>query len=150
MEINHPAHSAFDRAIIREYAERFHLFVIGGSDFHGKYELDSLEIGNFCSIVAFVRINSGNYPTDTWVAQHHFTYRRSLFGFGEDDAKLFAVCREKRVVIGHDVWLGHHVMVMPGVKIENGAVVGSNAVVTHDVESYSIAGRVPAKKSKCV
>lgn len=47
LEIHHPAHSALDRAIIREYAERFHLFLTGGSDFHGKYEPDSPEIGAF-------------------------------------------------------------------------------------------------------
>lgn len=37
---------------------------------------------------------------------------------------------------------------MPGVKIGNGAVVGSGAVVTHDVEPYSVVAGVPAKKIK--
>ena len=37
---------------------------------------------------------------------------------------------------------------MPGVKIGNGAVVGSEAVVTHDVEPHSIVVGVPAKKIK--
>jgi virginiamycin A acetyltransferase len=35
---------------------------------------------------------------------------------------------------------------MPGVTIGNGAVVAANAVVTHDVEPYTIVGGVPAKK----
>jgi carbonic anhydrase/acetyltransferase-like protein (isoleucine patch superfamily) len=34
---------------------------------------------------------------------------------------------------------------MPGVTIGNGAVVGSNAVVTRDVPPYAIAVGVPAK-----
>ena len=34
---------------------------------------------------------------------------------------------------------------MPGVRIGNGAVVGSNSVVTKDVPAYAIAGGSPAK-----
>lgn len=36
-------------------------------------------------------------------------------------------------------------MILPGVTIGDGAVVGAGAVVTHDVEPYSIVGGVPAK-----
>lgn len=114
----------------------------------GYNQIFAAEIGNFCSIASFVRINPGNHPSYTRVAQHHFTYRRSLFGFGEDDEEFFAARRERKVVIGHDVWLGHGVTVMPGIKIGNGAVVGSGAVVTHDVEPYSVVAGVPAKKIK--
>jgi serine acetyltransferase len=37
---------------------------------------------------------------------------------------------------------------MPGVTIGNGAVIGAGAVVTKDVEAYSIVAGVPAKKIK--
>lgn len=50
------------------------------------------------------------------------------------------------VVIGDDVWLGSGVAIMPGVNIGNGAVVGANAVVTHDVPPYEIWGGVPARR----
>ncbi len=49
------------------------------------------------------------------------------------------------VVLGDDVWLGAHVVVLPGVGLGNGCVVGSNAVVTKNVAAYSIVGGVPAK-----
>lgn len=50
------------------------------------------------------------------------------------------------VIIGNDVYLGDGIIVMPGVTIGNGAVVAANAVVTHDVEPYTIVGGVPARK----
>lgn len=112
----------------------------------GYNQIYAAQIGKFCSIASFVRINPGNHPTYTRAAQHHFTYRRSLFGMGEDDAAFFDWRKQSPVRIGHDVWLGHNVTVMPGVTIGNGAVVGSGAVVTHDVEPYSVVAGVPARK----
>lgn len=50
-----------------------------------------------------------------------------------------------KVIIEDDVWIGTHVVVLPGVNIRRGAVVGAGAVVTHDVEPYSVVGGVPAK-----
>lgn len=38
LELNHPANTTRDRMLIREYAERYDLFLTGGSDFHGAYE----------------------------------------------------------------------------------------------------------------
>lgn len=46
------------------------------------------------------------------------------------------------VIIGNDVYLGDGIIVMPGVKIGNGAVIAANAVITKDVESYTIVGGV--------
>ncbi|MDR6299817.1 acyltransferase [Mesonia maritima] len=43
------------------------------------------------------------------------------------------------------VWLGRNVIVMPGVTIGEGAIVGAGAVVTKNVEAYTIVGGVPAK-----
>ncbi len=48
--------------------------------------------------------------------------------------------------IGHDVWIGHGAVVMPGVSIGNGAVIGANAVVTKDVGAYEIVAGAPAKR----
>ncbi len=49
------------------------------------------------------------------------------------------------VIIEDDVWIGTHVVVLPGVKVGQGAIIGAGAVVTSDVEPYSIVGGVPAK-----
>jgi len=46
------------------------------------------------------------------------------------------------VIIGNDVYLGDGIIVMPGVTIGNGAVIAANAVITKDVEPYTIVGGV--------
>lgn len=53
--------------------------------------------------------------------------------------------RVARVIIGDDVWIGMRSIIMPGVKIGNGAVIGAGAVVTKDVPDFAIVGGVPAK-----
>jgi hypothetical protein len=103
------------------------------------------EVGKFCSIASHVRLNPGNHPMQR-VTQHHMTYRRAQYGFGEvNDEAFFDWRRADKVTIGHDVWLGHGVIVLPGVSIGTGAVVGAGAVVTKDIEPYTIAVGVPAK-----
>ena len=52
------------------------------------------------------------------------------------------------IVLEDDVWIGANVTVVGGVRIGRGAVVAAGAVVTKDVEPYSIVGGVPAKLIK--
>jgi len=49
------------------------------------------------------------------------------------------------IKIGNDVWIGARAIINPGVKVGDGAVIGSGSVVTHDVEPYSIVAGSPAK-----
>lgn len=49
------------------------------------------------------------------------------------------------VEIGDRAWLGTRAMVLPGVKVGEGAVVAAGAVVTRDVAPYTIVGGVPAR-----
>jgi maltose O-acetyltransferase len=49
------------------------------------------------------------------------------------------------ITIGDAVWIGTSVVISPGVKIGNNAIVGANSVVTKDVPDYAIVGGVPAK-----
>lgn len=102
-------------------------------------------IGKFANIASEVRINPGNHPVE-WVSQHHFLYRRRLYGFRDADHQPFFNWRKlQRVTIGHDTWIGHKAVIMPGVTIGNGAVVAAGAVVTRDVAPYTIVAGVPAK-----
>ena len=48
-------------------------------------------------------------------------------------------------IIGNDVWIGHDATIMPGVHIGDGAIIATKAVVTKDVEPYTIVGGNPAK-----
>lgn len=49
------------------------------------------------------------------------------------------------ITIGNDVWIGARVIIMDGVNIGDGAIIAAGAVVTKDVEPYTIVGGVPAK-----
>ncbi|MED4054187.1 acyltransferase [Niallia taxi] len=53
---------------------------------------------------------------------------------------------EGQVIIEKYVWISTNAMIMPGIKIGEGAVIAAGSVVTKDVEPYSIMGGVPAKK----
>lgn len=54
----------------------------------------------------------------------------------------------KPVIIDDNVWIGRRVLILPGVHIGEGAIVAAGAVVTHDVEAFSIVGGNPAKLIK--
>ena len=52
---------------------------------------------------------------------------------------------EADVVIGNDVWLATRVIVLPGARIGDGAVIGAGAIVTGEIPAYAIAVGTPAK-----
>lgn len=43
------------------------------------------------------------------------------------------------------MWIGYEAVILSGVTIGDGAIIGTRAVVTKDVPSYTIVGGVPAK-----
>lgn len=49
------------------------------------------------------------------------------------------------IKIGKNVWIGSNATILPGVIIGEWAVIGAGAVVTKDVEPYTIVGGNPAK-----
>ena len=54
------------------------------------------------------------------------------------------------VTIQDHVWIGSNVTILPGVTIGEWASVAAGAVVTKNVESYTVVGGVPAKVIKRV
>ena len=105
-------------------------------------------IGKFTSIAASVRINPSNHPW--WrPTLHHFTYRPGKFGFSDTtqdvDDSVFTWRTEDSVIIGHDVWIGHGAIVLPGVAVGNGAIIGAGSVVTKNVSPYTVVVGNPAR-----
>jgi len=100
-----------------------------------SYSNDSIfrqvEIGRYCSIGRRCSIGAALHPTDL-VSTHSATY---------DERPMKQTTR-----IGNDVWIGDNVVILAGLSVGNGAVVGAGAVVTHDVEPYSIVCGVPARE----
>ncbi len=102
-------------------------------------------IGKFSAIAANACINALTHPGER-VSQHKITYRPNEYFVGKKIDGAFRGKRmSDRVEIGHDVWIGHGAIVMPGVAIGHGAIVGAGAVVTGDIEAYSVAAGVPAR-----
>ncbi|WAS99261.1 type B chloramphenicol O-acetyltransferase [Nannocystis punicea] len=109
-----------------------------------RADVDKLIIGSFCSIgtgAAFVMAGNQGHRHD-WVTSFPFFYMPEVPAFaGARDA--FQPAGD--TVIGNDVWIGAEAMFMPGVRVGHGAVIGSRALVTRDVEPYTIVGGNPAR-----
>lgn len=109
------------------------------------YNVADAQIGRFTAIANQVRLGAPNHPMDR-ASQHRFTYCPEYYdASAARDRDFFAERRAARVIVGNDVWIGHGVIVLPGVTIGDGAVLAAGAVVTKDVSPYSIVGGVPAK-----
>ena len=130
----------------------YHDFVNDPRDFeknnllyHYKINHDKLKIGKFCSIACGVKFmfTSGNHALGSL---SNYTFPIFFDEWELDKLNLTAAWDNKgETVVGNDVWIGYEAVIMQGVKIGDGAVIGSRAVVTKDVEPYTIVGGVPAK-----
>lgn len=120
----------------------FYFSNLGPHSFCG-YDCDITyaDIGSFVSIANGVVIGGGRHPME-WVSMSPVFYE------GRDSVKAkFSTHKRdpvKKVVIGHDVWIGRSAIVLPGVEIGVGAVVGAGAVVTKNVPAYAVVAGNPA------
>ena len=101
-------------------------------------------IGKYCSIANNVSIGLGKHPTKHFTTSPLFYKRNNTFKINLVDKDL-EFSEYKKTIVENDVWIGANSVIMPGVKIGNGAIIGANAVVTKDVPDYAIVGGVPAK-----
>ncbi len=95
-----------------------------------------VRIGNFCAIGDGIRIISSNHSMGFATIQ--LALQKKLIGRIQTVGKM-------GVEIGHDVWVGDEVIILPGVCIGNGAVIGAGSVVTKNVSPFTIAAGVPAR-----
>ncbi len=107
-------------------------------------EVDKLIIGSFCSIatgVTFMMHGNQGHRRD-WASTFPFFYMNGDGAFGNPQDPFVPA---GDTVVGNDVWIGAEAMIMPGITIGHGAIIGSRAVVTRDVEPYAIVAGNPAK-----
>ena len=102
---------------------------------------DNSEIGNNCKL----------YP-GVFIGDNVLMGRECLFYTSNYRIELTTVSineqgyeRLQPIVIGNDVWIGSRVIILPGVHVEDGAVIGAGSVVTHNIKSYSVVAGNPAK-----
>lgn len=100
-------------------------------------------IGNFCSIGGDVHIGGGIHPQEMVSTSPAFLRGRNPLRKNFADIPYTP---SKTVEIGNDVWIGQGAYIKAGMKIGSGAIIGAHAVVTHDVEPYSIVAGIPAKE----
>ena len=106
---------------------------------------DKLIIGKFCSIACGAKF--------LFTSANHSLKSLSIYTFPiffdewDIDSKNITSAWDNKgdTVIGNDVWIGYDAIIMPGVKIGDGAIIGTRAVVTKDIPPYTIVGGVPAK-----
>jgi len=87
-------------------------------------------IGTDCSIASFTFVIDSN---------HQLAKDRLIHEQPKDT---------QPIEIGNDVWISASCVVMPGAKIEDGAVIGANSVVSTEIPAYSIALGYPARPIK--
>ena len=118
---------------------------IGYGSYMGQDCCVSAEIGKYTCIANGVVTAMGRHPTRNWASVHPAFYSlQKQSGFTFTDKALFEESKG-RVKIGNDVWIGTRAIITDGVTIGDGAIVAAGAVVTKDVEPYTIVGGVPAK-----
>jgi carbonic anhydrase/acetyltransferase-like protein (isoleucine patch superfamily) len=98
----------------------------------------TLGVGNWISWVKLGNdvITGNNVTILSGREQHHF--ERLDKPIREQGGK------KRQVVIGNDVWVGAHTIIMADVS--PGTVIGAGSVVTHTYEHNSVLAGVPAKR----
>lgn len=110
------------------------------------YGPERLIIGRYCAIASGTRflMAGAEHPT-MGVSTFPFTM------FGDQWAErtldiITAMPSRGDTIVGNDVWFGYQSVVMPGVRIGDGAIIAAGAVVTADVPPYTIVGGNPARE----
>jgi len=113
----------------------------------------NLRVGRYCSLANNVDQLGAGHPTD-WVTSSPFTHNPQPMGGFADYLVAAGISRfdlydfdlgSAEIEIGNDVWIAEHAVLKPGIKIGDGAIVATRAIVTHDVPPYAIVGGIPAQ-----
>ncbi len=112
--------------------------------YHFPFIGDRLIIGKFCALARGIKfiMNGANHKIDGFS-----TYPFAIFGCGWEGTvpQLGDLPCKGDTVIGNDVWVGYEAVIMPGVKVGDGAIIAAKSVLTRDVLPYTIVGGNPAQ-----
>ncbi len=112
-----------------------------------NYEFTKVKliIGKFCAIAAETKfVMTGDHKLDAIS-----TYPFPIFQQGWETAfDLLDLPAKGDIIVGNDVWFGYDSLIKGGVKIGDGAIIATRAVVVKDVPPYAIVAGNPAKVVK--
>ena len=108
---------------------------------------DHVQVNDYVHIASINSIIIGNYvliASKVFISDHnHGKYS----GVGQESPLTPPAERalhSNPVIIEDNVWIGESVSILPGVRIGKGSIIGTMAVVTHDIPPFSIAVGTPA------
>lgn len=132
------------KAVVSRGCKVYRSFIDDYSYCAPNTELVHCHIGKYCSIGKFVAIGLANHTLNYLSTSPVFTetHNRLNVSFAKENIISSPFCE---VIIGNDVWIGDRVIIKGGIEIGNGSVIGAGAVVTKNVQPYSIIGGVPGK-----
>jgi acetyltransferase-like isoleucine patch superfamily enzyme len=104
--------------------------IIGKGSIIGHYSI--LDARNVIEIGENVNFSHGVW---LWTRQHNYNDPN----FSSESPK------NNKITIGDRAWLGPRVIVLPGCTIGEGAVIAAGAVVTKDIEPFTVNAGIPAK-----
>jgi len=112
--------------------------------YHYDFIGDKLIIGKFCQIAQDVKfLMNGIFHNHNYLTAYPFAIFDSEIPKKYPKSVIFP--DKGDTIIGNDVWIGFNATIMPGIHIGNGAIIGTNALVTKNVPDYAIVGGNPAK-----
>ncbi len=114
--------------------------------YHFDFIGDRLIIGKFVAIAQGAQfiMNGANHPMGGFS-----TYPFNMMGFTDKPAFSNDGLESRGdTVIGNDVWIGRDAVVMPGVRIGDGAIIGAHAVVAKDVPPYAVVVGNPGRVAR--
>ena len=103
------------------------------------------KIGRYCSIAKHAKIGLLQHPVSWLGTASVFFDSSGKHMFNWDGIHVIPFESQGDTEIGNDVWIGSGASIMTGCKVGDGAIIASEAVVTHDVPPYAIVGGVPAR-----
>lgn len=105
---------------------------------------DRLIIGKFCQIAAGVEfvMNGANHQMNSVTTFPFYT----LEGWDMDPPASSDLPLKGDTFIGNDVWICQNAVILPGVRIGDGAIIGASSVVARDIEPYTVCAGNPAKR----